>query len=230
MLRSKNSTSRKRLFKKSGANATVHVRIFDLLQTKMRHVWRCVATGVSDLFEKPARVVTSTETALRHMSMCLTVSATFTTSWRRDRTTASWTCKQVKLVDIMSFASARHQHTHPSQTSSQLPDVLFNQWQTCALGEHHLKRRCAKICGQLHKPSDTIFEFRIPTVQPLMCGTSSNESVLICRPRCTFAQETSSVSAQSKRETSNIESRTHAFRPQMVGNFTSFFCHTVRPP
>ena len=44
-----------------------------------------------------------------------------------------------------------------------------------------------------------------------MCGTSSKESVLICRPRCAFAQETSSVTAQSKRETSNIESGTHVF-------------------
>ena len=35
--------------------------------------------------------------------------------------------------------------------------------------------------------------------------------MLICRPRCAFAQETSCVTGQSKRETSNIESRTHAF-------------------
>ena len=35
----------------------MHVRIFDLLQTKMRHVWRRVATGVSDLSEKPAESI-----------------------------------------------------------------------------------------------------------------------------------------------------------------------------
>ena len=46
----------------------MHVRIFDLLQTKMRHVCRRVATGVSDLSETPAEV---TSLRVKHQLVAL---------------------------------------------------------------------------------------------------------------------------------------------------------------
>ena len=46
--------TRLRPFKESGANATVHVRIFVLLDTKMGLVWRCVATDIRDIVDMPA--------------------------------------------------------------------------------------------------------------------------------------------------------------------------------
>ena len=54
MTRSWNSTTRKRLFKERGAHATVHVRIFVLLDTKMGLVWRSVATDARDIVDMPA--------------------------------------------------------------------------------------------------------------------------------------------------------------------------------
>ena len=46
--------TRKRLFKERGANATVHVRISVLLDTKMERVRRRVATDVRDIVDMPA--------------------------------------------------------------------------------------------------------------------------------------------------------------------------------
>ena len=47
--------TRLRSFKESGANATVHVRMFVLSDTKMGLVWRCVATDIRDIVDTPAK-------------------------------------------------------------------------------------------------------------------------------------------------------------------------------